>query len=1290
MHPSHRLTQVCFHSLKVSPSLSRRGVATVKKRIPANLETFPLFSPELVGKLSGHDYTVYAYDFSEYETPLVGQGMLSWVLASSSPTPNAPATESKTMITGRVCKNIMGLFSKGPKETLEVKLKLVPVPTCLQSEYVESMEKYRNLSMVLPPGMDVAGWNAFLKEHPELFNQQEMQMEQPITHMMDSSRGIESIHHLLRQNSFTEGNHSFSMGPYGSQPSRAGSPTPSFQSAAAFQQSIEAGGSRPGSRASIRSERAIRPRPRGDSFDAGAMSDGPNEDGPARKRARITKADWRGKSAFGTNADSLRVTASTAASVRDFRPGPAQTLNMLNSIEPPPRAPTPRPGDPTGAAPQRGRGRPPRSSLLRHDSTASQTSRYMSPYGPPGPGSEMAMDTADEELLGETPSDRDFPSSPPVPYESRVSPTPSSPALPPLLPVASDSGFVSDMVIDQEDTAGLPNRKETNHFPPLTSDLPQVAQTPTPIPAPVPRPWPPGPYPRLNEKWTTCMPGPAEFLPTRVVIEKPNYSFPRAKWAGKDPKPAPAAGGQSNGKAADAPAPNQSNMPAQPPSNLTSTNAPEDAAGNQLTQVLTPGSTSSLALPKPFQHPTIPESNRSSTVATSTAFPGSAASPPVVSDRSSEAVTPSGRKRLSTSGASKLARTSSVMSDTVQPGEFQVEDITAPPADHMGQQQQRSGSGARRKMNISNSLEDSIAAGVPPKWCRNCGEIRTSTWRKCFAAVMQGTPDNLQKGDSKEYGAVMGWEIIQPVTADAGPSYRLFKKTLFEVDKHENHFETIQLCNPCGLWFDKYGTMRTSENWDKPKKRTGEKPKRDRRKKHKLAPASELTSDIVPMSDANYDGNGPSSFQQSFHPTSNGPVSSIPLSNITSGTQQSPPMNGGPSQAPNDAASAALMRAIQSSPARAFLGTQNSPIELEPDLTPKPTRRLLFYSPPRKEGEVKSLGDAPGMRDSPSATLKANLDKANAKSQAMTEPSPANSNTPDDENDKENCPPPAADNDGLDHLFEDANNDLGLDSLLSTPSKKTRSHDALLKTPKSSGKSTRIPFTPRGEVDPITPSRSIRRTPGFIPPASMTPFTAHLNMLLSDTMMPSSPFGQFASQNDVTSDFDFGVLPTFDSPGKNSVFGTLEGFDMTLFGNDDTFLSKSFDGTATDDLGLLSSSSPPVNLFEVFEDPATSSTPLTQDDVSLSIENATTPPKSPTKCLATVKVESSEGAEKLAEAKEQPASNNVVVNATQASVHIDFTAIIDEAAAKVSPATTPGIAVATDTAAQPKSKKEDQ
>ena len=45
------------------------------------VQTIVAASPELVAKLE-EDFTIYAYDYSEPDTPLVGQGMLSWALAA--------------------------------------------------------------------------------------------------------------------------------------------------------------------------------------------------------------------------------------------------------------------------------------------------------------------------------------------------------------------------------------------------------------------------------------------------------------------------------------------------------------------------------------------------------------------------------------------------------------------------------------------------------------------------------------------------------------------------------------------------------------------------------------------------------------------------------------------------------------------------------------------------------------------------------------------------------------------------------------------------------------------------------------------------------------------------------------------------------------------------------------------------------------------------------------------------------------------------------------------------------
>ena len=136
------------------------GVVELKTCIQAIVSA----SPELVAKL-GQDYTVYAYDYSEYDTPLVGQGMLSWVLASPSG-PAAPANSTRTLVTGRVCRNILGLFSSSSHETLEVKLRLVPVPSCSQSEYIESMKTYRDLSKIMPEGFDAGAWTSFLQANP--------------------------------------------------------------------------------------------------------------------------------------------------------------------------------------------------------------------------------------------------------------------------------------------------------------------------------------------------------------------------------------------------------------------------------------------------------------------------------------------------------------------------------------------------------------------------------------------------------------------------------------------------------------------------------------------------------------------------------------------------------------------------------------------------------------------------------------------------------------------------------------------------------------------------------------------------------------------------------------------------------------------------------------------------------------------------------------------------------------------------------------------------------------------
>ncbi len=412
-------------------------------------------SPELVAKL-GQDYTVYAYDYSEYETPLVGQGMLSWVLASSSATPSAPAHQSRTIVTGRVCKNIMGLFSSSSQETLEVKLRLVPVPTSLQSEYIESMKKYRDISQIMPEGFDPQAWTTFLQANPNFFQQisQSRSQSPAVGPAQTGGFGIEHVQRLLSGDSFatrnTEGqrmlprDHSYSLPEAGAQLPRPSSAASSVQSTTAPKR----GRGRPaGQKAAARGRgaRAKKNEARPESLDPGYVSNDERfEEGPSKKRAKVTQAEWSGKTDFGKQPESLRVAASTAASVRIHQPTAVRPSNSLaNALEGPPREPTPI-ADPSNRM-HRPQLPPPRSSL-RRESFATEKKTYASPYVPPGsakpPGSAMTSPEASQ--MGSSPVD--IASSPPV--YGGGSTAPSSPKLPTFPQHFDDSGFMSGTIDD--------------------------------------------------------------------------------------------------------------------------------------------------------------------------------------------------------------------------------------------------------------------------------------------------------------------------------------------------------------------------------------------------------------------------------------------------------------------------------------------------------------------------------------------------------------------------------------------------------------------------------------------------------------------------------------------------------------------------------------------------------------------------------------------------------------------------------------------------------------------------
>ena len=248
----------------------------------------------------------------------------------------------------------------------------------------------------------------------------------------------------------------------------------------------------------------------------------------------------------------------------------------------------------------------------------------------------------------------------------------------------------------------------------------------------------------------------------------------------------------------------------------------------------------------------------------------------------------------------------------------------------------------------------------------------------------------------------------------------------------------------------------------------------------------------------------------------------------------------------NASAAAALHRAIKSSPAR-LTGGQHAPIVLA-DLTPKPTRRLLFPSP--KEGEGAKRDQALG---SPVA----------AKGKAAEHNVLRTSVEPDDEQaNKENCPPMADGNEDLNDLFEEEPQSI---TRPSTPTPSAESRDHAFTTPRNGSGPHQVPpktgdfFSSTAKAllhHPSTPKRAPTLSDAQ-PLGEITPFTAHLNRLFSDAN--GSP----------SANFDFPSLPSLhNTPGRFD-----SGYDFSHFDSQD-FLS-------TD---APMPSSPPV-WFGVYEDP---------------------------------------------------------------------------------------------------------
>ncbi|MCJ1461940.1 hypothetical protein MMC07_000540 [Pseudocyphellaria aurata] len=1042
------------------------GVIELKTCIQAIVSA----SPELVAKL-GQDYTVYAYDYSEYETPLVGQGMLSWILASPSATPSAPAHLPRTMVTGRVCKNIMGIFSSNLQETLEVKLRLVPVPTCLQSEYLESLTKYRDLSKIVPLGFDPGTWTSFLQANSAIgqLTSQSRCQSPAIRPGQNNETGLGHVQRVLGEgssNSYLEkqppqpqgGN--FQIIEANGQLPRASSPAMSVQSATAPPKRR----GRPPRNASKTSNQARDTQPKNlMSRDSLEISLPPNddrfEDGPAKKRAKVSKADWNGAVGLGKQPESLRVAASTAASVRIIHQPtvlrPSANVNI--SLEGPPRAPTPV-ADPTHHV-----RRPPlptAKSNLRRESYTVETVSYESPYHAsdalPKPPDSVMTSPENSRTGSSSHTPVDIASSPPI-YRG-ASTAPTSPNLP-ALPQNVDSRFVSESIDDLfEGDESRPLEDEDNEVASQYSRHPDSSLA-------------------VQESDTTHQ---------SVIVDS----------------------------------------------------APQSQNASEATD---------MACTR-----TVARSSSGFRVLDRTASSGDLASHFPINNE------PAPRGTLNRAQTWSGHQAQQPAPDTVP-----FPQGSGPSENPSSKCRAGKGANAKRKKAIQSKLELSVAAGEIPPFCENCGAIETPTWRRAWVKVHSGTPEHVKI--SEEEGGIVAWQALKTDSEGNVYLYRIVKKSVLPLDEG---FTEILLCNrewpyltgkkvtndntACGLWLTTRKCMRPREWWEKNQRDPDEKRKRASRPKK----SKETNSDTASMDAPRETNEVPDHSPPPNDTEPGGNVDEVdPLPRTNRQRALSEQLNSNDKK--DLSAAIVLQKATRSSPAR-FIGTQRVPIDIE-DLTPKPTRRILFPSP-KQAGDRKSL---PG--NGANAGNEGNENSPIAIDPALEED--------DSQADKENRPP--SDEDKFpDEFVEDVHS---VAARPITPPSSSQLISKIFQTPRKPATPERnFPTTgdffssaAKALLLPTTP----KRTPGKSnsqPLSEMTPFTAHLSQLLSESNN-MSPSGH---------NFDFPSLPSL----RNTPSGRMrDEFDFPEF---DTQNLLSTDGAMP--------SSPPA-WFGVYEDPVEEGSALWSD-----------------------------------------------------------------------------------------------
>lgn len=518
-------------------------------------------SPEITGD-GDLDYTVYAFDYSEPDTPLVGQGMLSRALNQGFD----PMNPQPQLVTGRVTRNMLAIFGNGVRETLEVRLKLTavhrpaPISQHTRGQSFQEQRPIAGLNRSMSAMSDVSEWNSFVHGNPNLGQSQiesanhspALAPARPYNNSFDARH--EHMPPAPQMSYMAPSSRPSSAGPsrehmpiQAAPPQMSHGRTGHVEQAPPVQPAVKPtkAQSRPSSRAS---SRAPTGRPRGrprkkpqavEGHTSGYEDGTDADDGPpTKKRATTTKVERSNTATFGSAPDSLRVAASTSGSIRNFRPivlgGEAQNGSQLQEI---PRAPTPVP---TPRLPNRKLA--PTSSLRRESSSASTTERpFTTSYLDPNRSTTQTLDGRSPEsaapspfpIHSDEPSPAEIGSSPPVPraamYSMRSSPVPSSPILPPMPTPAQqvDSGFMSggidDSRVEDEDLGKLPPTEVLQQ--PVTAKPKPKRNRPKKQPAP--KPTDTADQSKTQDASSLVIhsetPGPPELLPQTSIYNPPPH-----------------------------------------------------------------------------------------------------------------------------------------------------------------------------------------------------------------------------------------------------------------------------------------------------------------------------------------------------------------------------------------------------------------------------------------------------------------------------------------------------------------------------------------------------------------------------------------------------------------------------------------------------------------------------------------------------------------------------------------------------------------------------------------------